>query len=73
VAQGAAPTLLDLEAKAEDEFVPLRRAFARVLDEARKSAVDDDKNPEDAVLERYHSRYAAPFCLLAARQFFNSR
>jgi pimeloyl-ACP methyl ester carboxylesterase len=70
--QGAAPTLLDLEAQADDEFAPLRQGFARVLNEARRSAADDHKSPEDAVLDRYHSRYAAPFCLLAARQFFNS-
>ncbi|MGO4379131.1 alpha/beta hydrolase family protein [Pseudoduganella sp. RAF53_2] len=72
-AHGSKPVLLDLEAHAQqDQFTPLRLSFAHVLETARASAIKDGKNPDEAVGERYHSRYAAPFCLLAARQFFNA-
>jgi hypothetical protein len=43
-----------------------------VLDSARQSALKEGQDPDEAVLDRYHSRYAAPFCLLAARQFFTA-
>jgi len=72
-AKGAPATLLDLEAQSQaDEFTPLRQFFARMLDSAREEAVNEGKNPDEAVLGRYHSRYAATFCLLAARQFFTA-
>jgi pimeloyl-ACP methyl ester carboxylesterase len=72
-AQGASTTLVDLEAKAQDDaYTPLRKAFARVLEHARAEAAKEGKNPDQAILDRYHSRYAAPFCLLAARQFFTT-
>jgi len=71
--QGAPATVLDLEAQSQsDQFSPLRKAFAHILDDARADALKDGRNPEQAVLDRYHARYAAPFCLLAARQFFTS-
>jgi pimeloyl-ACP methyl ester carboxylesterase len=70
---GSPATLLDLEAQTQNDiFTPIRHSFARVLDSARQSALKEGQDPDEAVLDRYHSRYAAPFCLLAARQFFTA-
>ncbi|WP_082219676.1 S9 family peptidase [Massilia sp. NR 4-1] len=70
--QGALPVLLDLEAQAQqDEYSLYRQGFARHQAAVRQQAQQEGRNPDEAVAERYHARLAAPFCLLAARAFFD--
>jgi hypothetical protein len=72
-AHGAAPVLVDLETPlADDPYFPFKQAFARERDKLRADAVKKGNDPVKAVSDRYHSRLAAQFCLMAARSFFQS-
>lgn len=74
-AQGSAPTVLDLDSNttANDGWRAQRLGFeaARRLVELDARAHGED--PDEAVAERYHAGLVAPFCLSAAREFFNDR
>ncbi|KQW89196.1 hypothetical protein ASC94_22385 [Massilia sp. Root418] len=72
-AHGAAPVLVDLETPEEgDPYLPFKQAFAKERDTMRADAVKKGNDPVKAVSDRYHSRLAAQFCLMAARSFFQS-
>lgn len=72
-AHGAAPVLVDLETpEPDDPYLPFKQAFARERDTMRDDAVKKGDDPVKAVFDRYHSRLAAQFCLMAARNFFQS-
>lgn len=72
-AHGAAITLVDLETIApQDAYLAHKQGFARELQNLLQDAVKKGKDPAKAVSDRYHSRLAASFCLMAARDFFDS-
>lgn len=72
-AHGASAVLVDLEAaQAQDAYGASRQGFARQRQALQKEAVQKGNDPAKAVSDRYHSRLASMFCLMAARDFFNS-
>jgi pimeloyl-ACP methyl ester carboxylesterase len=72
-AHGAAPVLVDLETMLPDDpYRAIKQGFARQRQLLQAEAVKKGGDPVKAVLERYHSRLAAQFCLMLARDFFNS-
>ncbi|MES2261123.1 MAG: lipase family protein [Pseudomonadota bacterium] len=72
-AHGAAPLLVDLETTLpQDPYLSYKQGFAQARQALRAEAVKKGGDPAKAVSDRYHSRLAAQFCLMAARDFFNS-
>jgi len=72
-AHGAAPVLVDLESQQPDDaYLPFKQAFAHERDTMRADAVKKGNDAVKAVSDRYHSRLAAQYCLMAARSFFQS-
>ena len=72
-AHGAATVLVDLETiQAQDAYLAHKQGFARELHNLAQDAAKKGNDPNKAVSDRYHSRLAASFCLMAARDFFNS-
>lgn len=72
-ARGAAPVLLDLEAALPDDpWLLLKQGFAQARQALQADAKRKGDDPAKAVLERYHSRLAAQYCLMAARDFFQA-
>lgn len=69
-AHGVAPVLLDLEAAAPDAYQDIRTGFAQAVERTRADAVKHDHDPHKAVLDNYHGRLVAQYCLMAAREFF---
>ncbi len=69
-AHGVAPQLLDLEAAAPDAYQDIRGGFAQAVQRARADAAAHDRDPDKAVLDNYHGRLVAQYCLMAAREFF---
>jgi len=74
-AQGSAPSLLDLDGDpfSNDGWRSQRLGFAAAKQSVQLEAQEDGEDPDVAVAERYHRLLVAPFCLSAARQFFNDR
>ncbi|GGX92103.1 prolyl oligopeptidase family serine peptidase [Massilia dura] len=74
-AQGSAPVLLDLDSDvtANDGWRSQRLGFAAAKRAVELDALMNDEDPDAAVAERYHGTLVAPFCLSAAREFFNAR
>jgi acetyl esterase/lipase len=74
-AQGSAATLLDLDSDtmASDGWRTQRLGFATAKRAVELDALMHDGDPEAAVADRYHASLVAPFCLSAAREFFNDR
>lgn len=72
-AQGSAPTLLDLDSDstANDGWRTQRLGFAAAKRAVELDAQLNDEDPDAAVAERYHGTLVAPFCLSAAREFFD--
>jgi acetyl esterase/lipase len=71
-AHGVAPRLLDLEAAAPGPYQDIRAGFARAVERTRADALAHDHDPHKAVLDNYHGRLVAQYCLMAAREFFNT-
>lgn len=72
-AHGAATVLVDLETIGPQEaYLAHKQGFARELRKLLQDAANKGDDPGKAVSDRYHSRLAASFCLMAARDFFNS-
>jgi pimeloyl-ACP methyl ester carboxylesterase len=72
-AHGAATVLVDLETIApQDPYLVQKQGFARELQAMARDAAKKGNDPGKAVSDRYHSRLAASFCLMTARDFFNS-
>jgi predicted esterase len=69
-AHGVAPQLLDLEAAAPDPYQDIRTGFAQAVERTRADAAAHDHDPQKAVLDNYHGRLVAQYCLMAAREFF---
>lgn len=70
---GANTVLVDLETlRPEDPFMAHKQGFARELQALVRDATKKGDDPNKAVSDRYHTRLAASFCLMAARDFFNS-
>lgn len=68
-AHGAAPVLLDLE-QAGAPYLAIRQAFAQSTERARADAAGHGRDPVKAVLDNYHGRTVAQYCVMAARDFF---
>ncbi len=72
-AHGAASVLVDLETTApQDPYLAEKQGFARERQAMAQEAAKKGNDPDKAVSDRYHSKLAASFCLMAARNFFNS-
>lgn len=69
-AHGVAPQLLDLETAAPDAYQAIRAGFAQAVERTRADAAAHDHDPHKAVLDNYHGRLVAQYCLMAAREFF---
>ncbi|MBA5689776.1 alpha/beta hydrolase family protein [Rugamonas apoptosis] len=70
VAHGVAPQLLDLEAAGPDAYPDIHAGFAQTVERMRADAIAHDHDPRKAVLDNYHGRLVAQYCLMAAREFF---
>jgi hypothetical protein len=74
VAQGAAPELLDLDSNdIGDRWTAQRAGFEAARLAVRTDAILHGRDPNEAVAAAYHSALVAPFCLMAAREFFGDR
>ncbi|SFU97992.1 alpha/beta hydrolase family protein [Pseudoduganella namucuonensis] len=72
-ARGAPTVLVDLETVLpQDPYAAYKQGFARQRQELYAEAVKKGNDPAKAVADRYHTRLASMFCLMAARDFFNA-
>ncbi|MRV73426.1 prolyl oligopeptidase family serine peptidase [Duganella sp. FT92W] len=70
---GARAVLVDLETiQPQDAYLAQKQGFAHELQVLAQDAAKKGNDPGKAVSDRYHSRLAASFCLMTARDFFNS-
>lgn len=67
-----AVTVVDIDSSG-DPFSDLRTAFQAAKDAVRVAAVAGGDDPEEAVQGEYHAGLVAPFCLSAAKRFFDER
>jgi hypothetical protein len=69
---GGGVTVVDIDS-AGDPFSDLRTAFQAAKDAVRVAAVAGGASDggDEAVLEAYHAGLVAPFCLAAAKQYFD--
>ncbi|GAB2848655.1 alpha/beta fold hydrolase [Pseudoduganella ginsengisoli] len=72
-AHGASTVLVDLETiQPQDAYLVQKQGFAHEVQALAQEAAKKGNDPGKAVSDRYHSRLAAGFCLMTARDFFNS-
>jgi hypothetical protein len=65
--------LVDLEtALPDDPYLAAKQGFARERQVLAADAAKKGNDPGKAVSDRYHSRLVSTFCLMAARDFFDS-
>lgn len=70
-AHQAAPQLVELETQLpQDPYLSIKQAFGQALQRTQADAVEHGHDPQKAVLDNYHGRLVAQYCLMAARQFF---
>lgn len=73
-AQGAGPGFLDLDSNSiGDRWAGQRAGFEAAKLAVRTDAILHGRDPDEAVAAVYHSGLVAPFCLMAAREFFDDR
>lgn len=63
-------TVVDLDVAGEP-YSDLRDRFAIAKDAVRANAIIGGENEDEAVFEAYHAGIVAPFCMLAAKRFFD--
>ncbi|NVD99771.1 S9 family peptidase [Massilia sp. BJB1822] len=71
-AAGAAPDVLDLDQSENmnDPYLLYRLGFSAARLMLKADALSRGKDAREAVAESYHAGLVAPFCLLAARDYF---
>ncbi len=75
-APSAAPvTVLDVDASpvADDPYKSIKDQFDIAKQLVAAAGVVEGQDPEETVLEAYHSTLVPPFCLAAVRRFFDAR
>lgn len=68
-AHGAAPLLVDLDAP-QAPFAAIKRSFMQAQQRTQAEARDQGHDPAKAVMDNYHGRLVAQYCVMAAREFF---
>ncbi len=71
----AALTVLDVDTAptgAADPFAAIKTGFAQAKTDVINDAISDGDDPATEVAEKYHGSLVPPFCLAAARGFFQS-